>query len=64
MIPHSKGSLFTCGKAQIHTIEAIIASAIIFSAVFFALSIPSPHRGLEEFQTLQLKSTPMTYSTC
>jgi len=55
MQPHSKGSLFTCGKAQIHTIEAVIASAIILGAVFFALSVPSPQKGLSEFQTLQLK---------
>jgi hypothetical protein len=47
--------LFTCGEAQIHTIEAVIASAIIFGAIFFAVSIPSSQKGLSEFQILQLK---------
>jgi hypothetical protein len=51
----SKGSLFTCGRGQIHTIEAVIATSIIFGAIFFALSVPSTQKGLSEFRTLQLK---------
>ena len=54
-MPHlSKGSLFTCGEGQIHTIEALIASAIIFGSIFFALSY-SHLSGVSEFKTLQLK---------
>ena len=44
-----------CGKGQIHTLEAVIASAIILTTLFIAMSIPNPKSGLSEFRTLQLK---------
>ncbi|WP_457548565.1 DUF7288 family protein [Archaeoglobus sp.] len=56
MPPLLKGSSFTCGRGQIHTVEAVIASAIIFGSVFFALTYPHAS-GAGEFKTLQLKKT-------
>ncbi len=49
-----KGSSFTCGKGQIQTIEALIASAIVFASVVFALNYPKVP-GFGEMKTLQLK---------
>lgn len=49
-----RDSSFTCGRGQIQTVEALIASAIIFSSVIFALNYPK-QPGYEEFKTLQLK---------
>ena len=44
-----------CGKGQVHTLEAIMASGIILTTLFIAMTIPTPKSGLSDFKTLQLK---------
>ncbi len=43
------------GRGQIHTLEAMVASGIMLTTLFVAMSIPSPNLGFAEFETLQLK---------
>lgn len=44
-----------CGRGQVHTLEAIIASGIVLTSIYVALSIPTFNVGSAEFETLQLK---------
>lgn len=43
------------GKGQVHTLEAIIASVIILTTLFVAMSIPNPKSGISNYRNLQLK---------
>ncbi len=43
------------GRGQVHTLEAIIASVIILTTLFVAMSIPNPKSGISNYRNLQLK---------